>query len=305
MSDSMSDAVSGEGRGVPERVASYGTTLVHTETYLLPNGEYAWRRRPGPLAPAPFAPLSADTAELLSTVEADGLRLAVGRVEGEARTYRTAGGRSVASLVLHEGASDELVAPLRRLGRLLRALHETPVTQAPPAAGSRGMDRLESLLSVRTPHPRVGQAATQVYRVLGQERWARLAGWYREARGDDRLVLSHGGAGLGLLVTGGPPGTDTLLTGEDLCMAPWYVDVGWVVGELVEFRWQLPGEASVWQSLLDALFEGYGSDLGSDWPRLAALRVLLHVHDIAAYYEEVPSAGFDHYAGFLKFLTDL
>ncbi|AVZ73524.1 hypothetical protein SLUN_16375 [Streptomyces lunaelactis] len=64
------------------------------------------------------------------------------------------------------------------------------------------------------------------------------------------------------------------------------------------------GDKESWQALTSALFEGYGRELGQEWKSMAALRILLHVHDIAAYVDDF-DRGFDHYCDFLRFLVDL
>jgi phosphopantothenoylcysteine decarboxylase/phosphopantothenate--cysteine ligase len=82
------------------------------------------------------------------------------------------------------------------------------------------------------------------------------------------------------------------------------VDLGWVVGELVELKWQVGGDPGQWQRLTDALCDGYGRELGPDWHRMAALRVLLHVHDFAGYAGGTGD-WLESYVGFLRFLIDL
>ncbi|MEU2515162.1 hypothetical protein [Streptomyces syringium] len=289
-------------------LTEYGTGLLRTTVLPLPDGTYEWRRAPGPLAPAPFVRLSPEAVARLADAAGrpapGGVLLAPARPDGEARTYRVAGAESVAFVLLTSGVTPALHDPLRGLGRALRALHDTPPGELPAGRRSRGLDRLVTWLDGHTPSPRAAHAQAQVRRALGPDRWARVRGWAEEVTSDDQVVFAHGAAGLGSLVVGGPPGTAALLTGEDVCAAPWYVDLGWVVGELVELKWQLGGDPATWQSLIDALFDGYGRDLGTDWRKLAALRVLLHVHDIAAYLDD-HQGGFDHYSSFLKFLTDL
>ncbi|MCZ0973047.1 hypothetical protein O1L55_19955 [Streptomyces albulus] len=141
-------------------------------------------------------------------------------------------------------------------------------------------------------------------RSLGEARWAQVLAWHSRTVTDTVTTFAHGAAGLGALVIDRDSGGIDLLIGEDVCMTPWYVDLGWVVGELVELQWQVGGDKGAWQSLTDALFEGYGRDLGQRWKEIAALRILLHVHDIAAYLDDF-DRGFDHYCDFLRFLIDL
>jgi aspartyl-tRNA(Asn)/glutamyl-tRNA(Gln) amidotransferase subunit A len=54
---------------------------------------------------------------------------------------------------------------------------------------------------------------------------------------------------------------------------------------LVELRWFTSGPTDhrPWQRLLDALYTGYGRDLGPDWTHWIGLRIALHLHDFSAY----------------------
>ena len=155
-------------------------------------------------------------------------------------------------------------------------------------------------------YPAVGDAAVARDRLrtsLGAERWDLVRTWCRAARTGTR-VLSHGAPGLGSLVVGGRHTGPVLLTGEDLSAAHWSFDLGWIVGELVELAWQLGWDGARWQPLLDALFAGYGDDLGAAWHRCASVRVLLHVHDFCAYTDRT-SRALPAYGDFVCFLVDL
>ncbi|MCD9903519.1 flavoprotein [Streptomyces sp. MT29] len=255
-------------------------------------------------------------------------RLVPGTADGPGRVYDVCGVTSLAHLLLNEGPRPAFAAPLRELGHLLRALHDIRPPASVRPRPSRALRRLDDWLAGRAPVPRAACALGQMRRALGEERWSLLRTWRNEIAADPVTVLSHGAAGLGSLVVDrdenerelitdqegitGQEGTtrregttrQDLIIGEDLCTAPWYVDVGWIVGELVELQWQVGGDKQDWQRLTDALLEGYGRDLGPQWNRVAALRILLHVHDIAAYLEGFEH-GFDHYSGFLRFLVDL
>lgn len=275
----------------------FGTGLLRTTVFAAADGSFRWRRSPGPLSPAPFELVSAGLAEQLrAACVPGGARLVLGVAEGESRSYLVWGAESVAKRLL-DGVTDAgSEAPIRAMGRTLRALH---ACEAPtPGRTARGLIRLHTWLTGRAPSVRAAQVASQLRRRLGGDRWDLMRRWCAEVVADEDMALSHGAAGLGSLI-----GAD-LLIGEDVCAAPWYVDLGWVVGELVEFRWQLGGDQQSWQRLVDALFDGYGRDLGADWHRIVTLRILLHVHDIAAYLGG-HTAGFAHYADFLAFLVDL
>ncbi|WP_254706559.1 flavoprotein [Streptomyces lunaelactis] len=291
--------------GAFESGAEFGTGLLRTSVHALPTGGTRWRRSPGPLAPAPFQPVD-DTvrAVLAKAGDLDDARLVAGDADGPARVYDVRGAVSAAHLLLHQGPGAELRKPLHGLGRLLRAVHDLDPPADLPARPARGLARLGDWLAGRAASPRAACVQGQLRRSLGEERWKQVVAWCRLTVADPGVVLAHGAAGLGALVVEPGSGRSDLLVGEDACAAPWYFDLGWVVGELVELQWQLGGDKESWQALTSALFEGYGRELGQEWKSMAALRILLHVHDIAAYVDDF-DRGFDHYCDFLRFLVDL
>ncbi|WP_223768477.1 flavoprotein [Streptomyces huiliensis] len=283
----------------------FGTGLLRTSVHPLPSGGARWRRTPGPLAPAPFAPTDAEPYGLLRGVgDLGGVRPALGVPHGPARLYDVGAEVSAAHVLLHEGPVADLEKPLHGLGRLLNAVHGLRPPAGAPAGPPRGWRRLGDWLAGRAVSPRAACAQAQLRRGLGEERWAKALAWYERTVTDPDVTLAHGSPGLGSLVVDRATGGTDLLTGEDLGTAPWYVDLGWVVGELVELQWQVGGDKGAWQSLTDALFEGYGRDLGPEWNAVPVLRILLHVHDIAAYLDDFEH-GFTHYRDFLRFLIDL
>lgn len=287
----------------PRVVEEFGTGLLHTVVLATPEG-FRWRRTPGPLAPQPFHPVDRElTARLAALGPADRTRLVLGVPEDGTRRYDVRGSVSVAKQLLRDGASPELVPALRGLGSLLRAVHDTePTATTEPRA--RGLNRLEDWVTDRARTAKAAAGASQLRSLLGEDRWRTVRAWCVELAEDSDVVLAHGMPGLGSVVVGSEAGTADVLTGEDLCLAPWYFDLGWVVGELVELKWHLAGPDAAWQQLIDALFSGYGRDLGPDWARPAALRIVLHLHDYTAYVGLDPAA-LARYAAFLGYLIDL
>ncbi|MFE2876798.1 hypothetical protein ACFXG6_35570 [Streptomyces roseus] len=279
---------------------SFGTGLLRT---TVRGG--LWVREPGPLAPAGFHPLAAALPE---TPPTPGVRLVYGEeLPGGARAYRgLSGDESVAGHLLRHGPHPGLYPALHALGRALAALHTAPVPAAAraPRTGSRGRDRLDAWLAGRAPQVWAAQAASVLRERLGAERWHRLRDWSAELAADPAVVVSHGAPGLGSLIAepDGGEGPVELLTGEDVCLAPWYSDVGWAVGELTELAWQLGGDSAAWQRLVDAVEEGYGRPLGPLRPRVSALRIALHLHDYTAYVGWQPETV-ERFAGFLGYLT--
>lgn len=291
---------------VHEEVTEYGTGLLRTSVSVASEGGFRWRRSTGPLAPASFERfVPALAGELAGIGELPDARLVPGTGDDTTRTYLARGSESVAGLLLREGADDRFESAMHALGRLLAAVHAHRTEHLPsPATAPRGLVRLGDWLSGRARGPRAAYAESLLVPGLGADRLATARMWCARLTTETDVVLSHGSAGLGSLVPGAEPGTVDLLIGEDVCVAPWYFDLGWVAGELIEFKGFMTAEQHSWHRLLDALFRGYGHDLGDEWAKMAALRVLLHVHDYVAYVAWSPEL-FTKYLDFLKFLIDL
>ncbi|RVX38852.1 phosphopantothenoylcysteine decarboxylase/phosphopantothenate--cysteine ligase [Nonomuraea polychroma] len=266
-------------------------------------GGFVWRRRPGPLAHSAFAPVDpALNGTLAGLLDGADVRLAPGEQHGEFRAYHVAGAESAARILLRDGPGEPLERLLRGVGRALRELHALPPGEitGPP----RAMRRLEEWLAGRSRSATAAAAGAVLADRLGAKTWDRLRGWCAEQDADPDVVLSHGAPGLGSLAVDPDKGTGELLIGEDLCAAPWYHDLAWLAGELVEMRWLNEGDPRDWQRLIDALFDGYGRDLGEDTNRLVAMRIARHLHDISAYVG-LDASLLATYAGFLDFLVNL
>lgn len=304
-----------EQHTTPAPPRRFGTTLLRTEVDGDDTHGFRWTRRPGPSAPEPFSDpaRSTDPVLLALTVpETRGaVRMALGTPDGQARRYRADSPTAAASLLLYTDRGPELSGDLHGLGRLLRRLHDSgPAPWAvddsddgrtPAALLPRGWTRLRRWLD---GEPTVGDAADARIRlreVLGPHRWELLRRWTSDIARSP-AGRSHGAPGLGSLVPGGHHDDPVLLTGEDVAIAPWTWDLGWVVGELVELSWQLAAPAGL-PDLLGALFTGYGRDLGPLWSRSAALRIVLHVHDFSAYTHGSADI-LRGYADFVAFLVD-
>ncbi|SNT25051.1 phosphopantothenoylcysteine decarboxylase / phosphopantothenate--cysteine ligase [Streptosporangium subroseum] len=287
------------------QVDRFGTGLLQTTISAVEGGGFVWTRYPGPLAPAPFSAANPEPdARLAAIGTAGGARLVPGLPRGEARIYHVAGEQSVAGHLLREGLHPDLEPALRGMGCALAALHAlTPSYDRPPST-SRGLVRIDDWLKGRALQVRAAQAGAVLRERLGPARWSTLRAWSARAVEDGDVVLAHGAPGLGSLVLDPSSGVAELLIGEDLCATPWYADLGWVIGEIVELTWQLGGEPRLWQRLTDALVDGYGRDLGAEWNHMAAVRIALHLHDYTAYVGWNPSEV-ERYASFLGFLIDL
>ncbi|MFD7450950.1 hypothetical protein [Kitasatospora sp. NPDC059827] len=207
-------------------------------------------------------------------------------------------------MLLRDGPQPRLRSALRDLGSALRSLHALAEPAPHPGVGPRGLDRLDTWLAGRSPVASAGRAGFLLRRTLGETRWLLLQDWSTAVRTDSTAALAHGAPGLGSLVVDARSGGAQLLFGEDVCTAPWYFDLGWVVGELVELTWYAGGDTHPWQDLTNELFAGYGRDPGDRWNRMAVLRIALHLHDFTAYVGW-NDQEFRRYAAFLTYLIDL
>ncbi|GAA2558837.1 MULTISPECIES: hypothetical protein [Streptomyces] len=283
-------------------VSSYRTGLLTTDVRPVSAG-YEWLRAPGPAAPTPFRPAIDPLRRLCEGIgEHHGVRLAFGVETGAGRRYLAGHHESVAHYLLLGGPSavpggtPALERALRGTGALLAALHRAPWPAPALEPGpARGLRRLWDWLTEGTGAAEVFAAHDGVCDIL-RDWCARAldADADADAAGREPLslpVLSHGAPGLGSLVLDPRTGTAVLLTGEDLCLAPWPYDLGWITGELAEMRWAHGGDPTEWQRLLGALTEGYGRSTGGQGRRWAALRIALHAHDTLAYSDSGSGAA--------------
>ncbi|MEU1243646.1 hypothetical protein ABZ388_25100 [Micromonospora parva] len=282
----------------------FGTGLLVTAVRPEPAGGYRWRRAPGPLAPAPFVPTGTAPRRLgTARPGATSVHWVVGEPDGDARTYRVRGTTSVAAVLLGNGPEPAMASLLHGLGQALRELHAQPLPPGVAAGGApRGLVRFTRWLNGRSPHPRGAYAESLLRSRLGGAALARVREHTAQIAAADERVLCHGAPGLGSLIPAeGESAAADALIGEDVCAAPWYYDLGWVLGELVELQWYLGGDRPAWQLLINALLDGYGRELDDRWRETVAFRVLLHVHDYISYVGWEPKV-FDKYTGFARHL---
>ena len=244
-----------------DRSIEFGTDLVRTVVRPAAGGwtveRVAGPARPeGLRAPVPLPPL-----------RAGGMR--IGWPEAGRHRWTVPAHRSLAFAML---AGDPPVeAELADVGRLLRAVHalDPPPGLRPPAgvlrwrdwlAGTRGpgaADRLHALAGTR----------------CGPRRLGLLTDW-ADAQLSAPARLAHGAPGLASLYPG------VLLAGDELAAGPPVGDLAWLVGELDELAARgVPACAG----LRRALVAGYGPVDPAELDRYAAVRVLGHTVDFAAY----------------------
>lgn len=286
----------------PDVVDAFGTGLLETTVRRARDGGFTWTRQPGPLAPSGFTRVPPVVERQAGEATAPA-RLCVGGSDPHRRDYAVAGRHSMATLLIEHGPDGDAAALLHGLGAALRRLHEA----APPAvdgAAPPTVARLDRWLDGRAAVPAAAAAGQLLRTTVDEPMWEVLRSWTAELVGCRDGVRVHGAPGLAALVPDRDRRTAALLTGEDLGTGPRELDLGFVLGELIEMRWRCGGDGGAWQALVDALGEGYGAELGPRVHRVAALRVALHLHDYTAYVrwdaEEIK-----RYGSFLGFLTTL
>lgn len=287
-----------------EQITSYGTSLLRTVVEE-DDGHYLWTRRPGESAPAGFRALNPETIGVLEGAgRGTRTHMVVGTGDDSVRHYTVGYWESAAFGVLREGSGicPDLVEPLRGLGAALRTAHgATPAAEAGPPPG---LLRVTDWLAGRSEDSVASHAAQLLSTRLGVENQRKLLSWCEEAIEDHSATL-HGAPGLGALILSPETGRAEVLTGEDVSVGPAAWDIGWIVGELLEFQWRTGTESRdpAWRSLVTAVIDGYGSHPGAALDRMAILRITLHLHDFLTFvgWHEIE---FAQTSDFLRFLAD-
>lgn len=241
---------------------------------------------------------SASTAvrSALAQLEPDAVgRLSVGWTDGNRRHYLAPGRFSLATYVARRGDSGvdgimlDAAAALGSTLRQLRDLNPECAQELPPPSGPR---RLAHWL--RTGDGPWGAAVMhdQLAALLGRSRIEEIVGWVDEIP-QEQLV--HGRAGFGSTVVPESAGsTASILLGDEIAYGPRDFDLSWVLGDLLvgEHLTTLghPGTAAKRRDIItecrDSFLVAYGptSDMVLAG-RITILRVLLELHDSAAYLD--------------------
>ncbi|MET7413898.1 hypothetical protein [Streptomyces rubiginosohelvolus] len=314
--------------GVP--VAEYGTGLQVTRVHRAPDaclggtGDFLWWHGPGPRRGRPLR-VPARSAALVPDLGpvATAALLATGTPHGDGLLHRAAGSASAAAWLRDpRPQAGRLVAhSLAAAARALRALHGVPLPPGPQPLPPPGVRRLREWAAGTGPlAPAAARLRRRAREVWGEDRTELLLGWADEAvraSGPGAPVVPlHGWASTGSLVPPRSRGRVALLTGEDLGAGRRELDLGWMLGDLVELAWSSPlhraAESAGLLSVTDlqrvflGAYEADGSDThgsggggrerGDHRPsgpvydpvavgRCAVLRVVTHMRDFATYCE--------------------
>jgi hypothetical protein len=281
-------------------VAEYASGLVRTTILAGPqDGGFTWVRGPGAARPQPLQGPPPTALNTLAAVEpgppgrGPGVRCVLPREHGGAPElhYPLPGRTSMAEALLSGDSSDlpSVEDALHDFGRLLRALHAAPLPTAGEAdacAPPGTWRRLRAWFDA-PPAGRAGQLHRSVRALLGDARWRTIEQWLCEVPEAEPRTLVHGAPGLGLLVLAeGHDRAHGLITGEDVGLAPWQWDVGWVMAELHELRFfaaRLNRADTDWDRLTQVFARGYGRTSDALVRRSTVLRSLLHLHDFSVF----------------------
>ncbi|MCT6775252.1 hypothetical protein LXH09_01150 [Streptomyces sp. CS7] len=238
--------------GVP--VAEYGTGLQVTRVHRAPDGglggtgDFLWWHGPGPRrvgslrVPARSAALVPDLGPVATAA-----LLATGTPYGDGLLHRAAGSASAAAWLRDpRPQAGRLVAhSLAAAARALRALHGVSLPPGPQPLPPPGVRRLREWAAGTAPlAPAAARLRRRAREVWGGDRTERLLGWaddaVRPSGTGASVVPLHGWASTGSLVPPRSRGRVALLTGEDLGAGRRELDVGWMLGDLVELAWSSP-----------------------------------------------------------------
>ncbi len=302
--------------GVP--VAEYGTGLQVTRVHRAPGGgagDFLWWHGPGPRRVGPLRVPARRAALVPDLGSAEGAALlATGTPYGDGLLHRAAGAASAAAWLRDpRPQAGRLVAhSLAAAARALRALHGVSLHPGPRPSPPPGMRRLREWAAGTGPlAPAAARLRRRAREVWGGDRTERLLGWADDAvhpSGPGASVVPlHGWASTGSLVPPRSRGRVALLTGEDLGAGRRELDLGWMLGDLVELAWSSPlhraaGESAGLLSVTDLqrVFLGAYGAAGSEGGgrghagpfydpvavgRCAVLRVVTHMQDFATYCE--------------------
>lgn len=293
----------------PDVVAEYGTELQTTRVLRAPDGGFLWWQGPGAQV---RGPLLAPAAHLVPRLPDDtgAALLTVPERAGAGLLHRVAGAASAAAWLRDFRPQARALAAhsLASAARALRALHAVPAPPPgePPLGAPPGLGRLRNWAHGS------GELRERALACWGPERMERLLGWADDLAPDpaaaphpaaapapDGRSLIHGWASLGALVPPLSRGRVALLTGEDLAVGRPELDLGWLLGELVELAWTTPHQnpADLQRLLLDAYGPGPDPVLVG---RSAVLRVVTHMQDFATY-----RGWDDELLGYIAFTAEL
>ncbi|GAA2794046.1 hypothetical protein GCM10010452_22900 [Crossiella cryophila] len=262
----------------PQAELDFGTGFQRTRVHPDGDSAFRWLRTAGPQRPEPLTPVPAQVAALLPTDTP--AEFATPEFIHSGHSYRASGRSSAADWLFreHPNVPALIGSALHAVGRSLRVLHDSPGAVSATAPGPARLLRwLDGDSELRT------RAAA----VWGTQRLDTVRYWCSWAARPGTLI--HGGVSLASIVPPLTAGRVGLFSGPELATGPAELDLGWLLGELLELREQerlgvLAGVPHDCRRLAEAFLRGYGPDFDAAATcRAAVLRFLTHLHDHAVY----------------------
>ncbi|WP_042407680.1 hypothetical protein [Streptacidiphilus carbonis] len=276
-------------------VVEFGTGFQITRLRPRADGLIDWERAPGPGNRVAFRPTPPWLAARAAEADGTRVRFALPWLDQERqRVWKVTGQRSIAQILLKDDDPTGQLRPLfKDLGHALRRLHTSTshpgeAAQAGPAPGP---SRLAAWLATGRGPRAAGGFRHRLRTQLGPQRWEKLQQMTELALspGPDPVAV-HGWPSMGSLVV---PDHDNdlpaclVLSGAEAAYGRRELDLGCIVGELIEFRMVAERDGAhrpVLNQLRDLLLAGYGDQ----WDPVglaacATVRLAVHAHDFAAY----------------------
>lgn len=258
---------------------------------------YRWSFGPGIDRPEPLrcTPSHLSTA-LTGLTSSSHCRLSLGWTDGDRRHHLAPGRATVAAHLARPSTAAsprDLVQAASGLGTVLKQLGQLDITDLDELAAPTGPLRLAHWLRTGDGPWAAGIMHDRLIALLGTARTEEIIGWVEEM---PRERLVHGRAGLASTVLSESSAPSALLTGDEIACGPRDFDLAWVLGEfLVDehmIRYVSDDQAARQRQLItdcrDAFLVAYGpsKDLVTTG-RTTSLRVLLEIHDAAAYLDRM------------------
>lgn len=256
---------------------------------------FRWSFAPGSDRQSPLRLLSPQLRHIIGDLPAlDACDISVGWADGDRRHHVAPGRATLSAYLAHPLDQTQRRAVLTAaagLGAALRQLAEIDISQADDLALPAGPQRLARWLRSGDGPWGAGVMHDRLTARLGASRVDEILCWIDEL---PRERVVHGRSGLGATVLSESNAPCALLLGDEIAVGPRDFDISWVLGELLIAdhlaEGRHPHEAARARALIvdcrDAVLVAHGptKDLVAAG-RMTAMRVLLELHDSAAYLD--------------------
>lgn len=277
-------------------LTGYLDTEVRRRSAESPASErFRWSFAPGTERSAPLRSLSPELRQIIGDLPSGpSFTISVGWADSDRRHHLAPGRATLASHLTHlvdEAQRRIVLAGAAGLGSALRHLTTIDIGHAEELALPAGPLRLARWLRSGDGPWAAGVMHDRLTARLGASRVEEILSWIDHM---PREQVLHGRSGLGATVLPESDAPAALLLGDEIAVGPRDFDISWVLGELLIADHLAEGrhpQESVRQRELivdcrDAVLMAYGpsKDLIVAG-RMTAMRVLLELHDSAAYLD--------------------